>query len=75
MYVCTQHYEGVKNGFVSPYELANCDVVLVSYETLSLELNYAKSHEGRVYTAILRGCGAPRRSIFFIDNLLLKSYV
>lgn len=43
-----QHYKGVKYGFVSPYDLANCDVVLVSYETLSLELNYAKSHEGTV---------------------------
>ena len=63
MYVCTQHYEGVKNGFVSPYELANCDVVLVSYETLSLELNYAKSHEGRVYTAIL--VVVPQEGLYF----------
>ena len=43
--LCMQHYEGVKYGFVSPYDLADSDVVLVSYETLSLELNYAKSHE------------------------------
>ena len=59
-YVRTQHYEGVKNGFVSPYELAECDVVLVSYETLSLELNYAKSHEG----ATLYSCGAKERLCF-----------
>ena len=31
---------------MSPYDLAVYDVVLVSYETLALELNYAKSHEG-----------------------------
>ena len=47
-----QHYKGVKYGFVSPYDLANCDVVLVSYETLSLELNYAKSHEGQFHTIL-----------------------
>ena len=42
-----QHYEGVKQLYVSPYDMAACDVVLVSYETLSLELNYAISHEGK----------------------------
>ena len=31
---------------MSPYDLAAHDVVLVTYETLAIELNYARSHDG-----------------------------
>lgn len=31
---------------MSPLELASYDIVLVTYETLRAELNYANSHEG-----------------------------
>ena len=44
-----QHYRGVQVAYVSPLELASYDVVLVTYETLREELNYANSHEGPLH--------------------------
>ena len=43
----SQHYSGVKEVYVSPFELASYDIVLVTYETLKTEVYHATSHESQ----------------------------
>ena len=40
---CVQTYQGVSKKYVSPLTLANCDVVLASYEVLCSELYHVTS--------------------------------
>ena len=47
----TQRYKGVSQLYVSPFDLASFDIVLVTYETLRREINHANSHEGEIQEA------------------------
>ena len=67
----TQRYRGVSQTYVSPFDLASSDIVLVTYETLRKEINHANSHEGETQEAF----GDPPQSVYVFDLLQLVSRV